>query len=746
MKKRNMRARSTFFLILFSIIPYLSFAQISLVKNGKSVSRILADTNNETDKQAAIILQDFIQRISGTEIPIITHTSPIKKGDILIGNFQLPINGFSVSDIKEDGFYISTRDNCLRIIGGERGKGTIYGAVTILEDYFNVRYYAMDAYSYPTSKDLNLPLIHGKVDNPDFRFRQTQAYSLQDPYYKLWHRLEQPREVFAANLWVHTFDALLPSKVYGESHPEYYALINGERRPGWASQWCLTNPEVFDIVSHRVDSIFKANPDKHIISISQNDGHDTYCTCDNCTEINEREGSLSGSIIYFLNKLAEKFPDKEFSTLAYMYSVTPPKQIKPLPNVNIMLCNIECSREVTLQENESGKKFVQDMEGWAKISDNIFVWDYGIDFDSYLSHFPNFHVLQPNMELFKKNKTTMHFSQIAGSKGGDFSELRSYVVSKLLWDTSLDTDSLVQDFLEGYYGKEAAPYLYQYIKLREGALIGSNLSLNLYDTPVSHKTGMLNPAMIRRYTALFEKAEEVSKHNDIFLKRVKECRLPVQYSELEIAHTYTINDPEGLRKKLHFFRERAKELNVTSLDEWNKQINDYCDLYEIRYLTENLNNLGKGVKVEFITTPDTPYNHNMDFSLTDGILGAAAPSGEWLGWQNKDGEFILDLGEVKKVSRVDLDFLQRMGSWALLPQSATWSVSTDKQNFRQVGKQFIQEDRDRKSKFVSVSIPALEKTEARYIKIKIETIGLCPPWHLAVGHPAWFLIDEVFVY
>jgi len=740
-----MKTTGNFILVLFCLLPIFVSAQISLVKNGKALSRIVVDKNNETDSQAAELFFDFVKKISGADFPIIGKENAVKKGDILIGDFQLPLAGLNMSNIQEDGFYISNNDGYLRIVGNT-GKGTVYGVVTVLEDYFGVRYYAMDACTFNSQKDLTVPRIDAKIDNPDFRFRQTQAYSLRDSDYKFWHRLEQPNEVFAANLWVHTFDPLLPSKIYGKTHPEYYALINGEHRPGWASQWCLTNPEVFEIVANRVDSIFKANPDKHIISISQNDGHDTYCTCENCTRINEYEGSLSGSIIHFVNKLAERFPDKEFSTLAYMYSVTPPKHIKPLPNVNIMLCNIECSREVTLQENETGKKFVNDMEGWAKISDNIFVWDYGIDFDSYLSPFPNFHVLQPNMKLFKDNKTTMHFSQIAGSKGGDFSELRSYLVAKLLWNTSLDTDSLTKEFLNGYYGESAAPYLYDYIKLREGALMASNIPLGLYDTPVSHKTGMLNPTLIKRYTALFEKAEQASKDNDLFYKRVKECRLPVQYSELEIAHTYPIINPKELEDKLNFFRQRANELNVSILDEQGKKINDYCDLYQQRYLTAKSNNLAKNAKIEFITLPDHPYNKNISVALTDEILGAAAPSGEWLGWQNKDGEFIIDLGEIKQVSQVDFDFLQRLGSWALLPKSALWYASTDKNNFELIGEKPIPEDRDRKSKFVSVSVPGKKNIDARYVKIKIETIGLCPSWHLAVGHPAWFLIDEVFVY
>ena len=166
--------------------------------------------------------------------------------------------------------------------------------------------------------------------------------------------------------------------------------------------------------------------------------------------MDEQEGGPSGSLIHFLNKLAARFPDKEFSTLAYLYTMHPPKHVKPLPNVNIMLCDIDCDREVTLTENASGKEFVKAMEGWAAITNNIFVWDYGINFDNYVSPFPNFPILQKNIQLFKEHHATMHFSQIGGSKGGDFPEMRAYMVSKLMWNPYQNADSLMRAFMDGY--------------------------------------------------------------------------------------------------------------------------------------------------------------------------------------------------------------------------------------------------------------------------------------------------------
>ena len=497
-----------------------------------------------------------------------------------------------------------------------------------------------------------------------------------DPLYKTWHRLEQPGEIFAADYWVHTFDRILPSDKYGVAHPEYYSFINGERRPGAASQWCLTNPDLFEIVAGQVDSIFKANPQQKMISVSQNDGNFTNCSCDECKSIDDAEGGPSGSIIYFMNKLASRFPEKEFSTLAYLYSMTPPKNIKPLPNVNIMLCDIDCYREVPLTDNPSGQYFTKSLEGWAEISDNIFVWDYGINFDNYVSPFPNFHVLQPNMQLFKKNNVNMHFSQIAGSKGGNFSELRSYLVAKLLWNVNCNIDSVMQSFLTGYYG-DAAPFLYQYIKIQEGALLGSNIPLWIYDTPITHKTGMLNAHLIKKYRQLFDDAEVAVQDDSVLLKRVWQERLSIQFAELEIARTEPMDDIERIKKEVALFRARARILDVTTLNERRNTIEEYCDLYLERNLPNPKKNLAANATISYTLPPNKPYDKIADKALTDGLLGGATFNESWVGWEKNDAELIIDLGEIMEIASVEADFLHKLGSWILLPKSMTCYTSMD---------------------------------------------------------------------
>lgn len=727
--------KNFFILVLLSgVICLHSYAQVPLVKEGKPIARIVTG-NSPTNQCAARLLQDFIQRITDAQLPIATEATP-RKGDVVIGKGD-------TEGLTEDGFRLAT-DNGKLFISSGGDQGVVYGVVTLLENYFGVAYYAANACALEKRATLTIPEMN-HTENPAFRYRQSQSYALRDSIYKLWFRLKEPQEAFVRGYWVHTFSRLVPASEFGKSHPEYYSFINGNRRPGDASQLCLTHPDVLEIVCHRIDSIFKANPNVKTISVSQNDGNDTNCTCPACSALDKQEGGPSGSLIHFINKVAARFPDKEISTLAYQYTMQPPTHIKPLPNVNIMLCNIDCRREVPLTDNASGKEFVRALEGWAAISNNLFIWDYGINFDNYLVPFPNFPILQKNIQLFKKNHATMHFSQIASSKGGDFAEMRTYMVSKLMWNPELNADSLMRSFMDGYYGA-AAPYLYQYEKLLEGALLSSKADLWIYDTPLSHKDGMLNANCRKRYNELFDQAEAAVLHDQTRLDRVRLSRLPLQYSDLEVARTEPGHTADKLKQQLTLFDERTSYFNVSTLNERNNSPQDYCRLYAERYLPGKNTNLAKNAQITWVSGPAKQYEAKACTALTDGYFaGDSSKEPGWIGWQGVDGVFILDMNEIKEVSSVSTDFIHQLGQWALFPKGVAYSYSTDGTHYQSFGKLTIAEDREPQTKFYQARYNVDTPVKARYIKIEIENEKICPGWHYGAGHPSWFFLDEVTV-
>jgi hypothetical protein len=72
-------------------------------------------------------------------------------------------------------------------------------------------------------------------------------------------------------------------------------------------------------------------------------------------------------------------------------------------------------------------------------------------------------VLADNIKGFAKAGATNYFPEgEPNSNGGEMSELKAYLITKLLWNHSLNGTALIHEFLSGYYG-QAAPMMQDYI-------------------------------------------------------------------------------------------------------------------------------------------------------------------------------------------------------------------------------------------------------------------------------------------
>jgi hypothetical protein len=264
----------------------------------------------------------------------------------------------------------------------------------------------------------------------------------------------------------HTFDALVASNKYFATHPEYFSLRDGERKPH--TQLCLTNPDVLKLCTEGMLQTIKNNPNYWVYSLSQNDNQN-YCQCEKCTEIANRYGGQSGLLLWFVNQVAdvvkEHHPDKHISTFAYQYTRGVPTGITPRDNVVIRLCSIECCFGHPLDGCEHNKPFMEDIRKWKDVAGKLFIWDYVTNFRQYLAPFPNFNVLAPNIKTFiDHNVIGIYEEGQYQSTGGSFADLRTWVLNKLLWNPEQDTMALVDDFITGYYGA-AAPYVRKYFDL-----------------------------------------------------------------------------------------------------------------------------------------------------------------------------------------------------------------------------------------------------------------------------------------
>lgn len=584
--------------------------EITLVKMGKSKSRIIIpDKPTIVEVKASLVLQNYIQQISGVKILIRSDKKKPKVGEILIGNVnRSELQNIALEELKKDGFIIRNLGNKMVIAGGT-DKGVLYGVYTLLEKYLGCRKYSSSVTYIPKHESIVLNSIND-MQVPCFTFRRTSYRDTSDPEFMDWHKLDSESEW---GLWVHTFAKLLSSKEYGESNPEYFSFYEGKRHP--ESQLCLTNPDVFEIVYKNLKTEINKKPEALYWSVSQNDNTD-YCRCPECTRLNKKYAASNtgtrietylggnayssagmGTILPFINKMAERFPDKNISTLAYQYTRRPPINIVPGKNVNLMLCDIEIPRNVPMEKGDT--IFCNDLAGWSKLTDNILVWDYVIQFTNLLAPFPNFRVLQPNIQFLHKNRVTAIYEQGNREIGGEFAELRAYLLAKLLWNPDLDINEVMDDFLIGYYGN-AAIMIREYIDLMHNEMERSVDKLFIFGNPILAKESFLSESLITSYNQIFDRAEKAVAESPEILIRVKSARLPVYYAMLEIAKdekkgnrgAFIVDDHNNLKqnpkivKILQEFVTQCTFTNITHIAEWGITPQEYLRNYT-KFLEEN---------------------------------------------------------------------------------------------------------------------------------------------------------------
>jgi hypothetical protein len=421
--------------------------------------------------------------------------------------------------------------------------------VELLERYWGCRWYASFHSVIPKHERLVLDAIDD-TQLPAFAMREPYWWEMRDGDFAARCRangnamqLEERhggKIRFGGGLFVHTFYRLVPPSEFFEDHPEYFSLIDGERRIGW-SQLCLTNPDVLRIVTERVLEAIRSDPGAKLFSVSQNDW-DGHCQCESCMEIEEREESPAGPLIHFVNQVAEaverEYPDVWIETLAYQYTRKPPKTIRPRHNVVPRLCTIECDFSLPLDESPypQNVRFVDDIRGWSAITDKLYVWDYTTNFHNFVGPHPNFPAIPENIRFFRDNRVVGLFEQ-GNNQGphGEFGELRAWLIAKLLWNPDQPVEPLLDDFFQGYYGAAAGPIREYFDELQTLAL-DPEIDVRIFG---SMRNEWLTMDFIERAEGLWAEAESLAAGDPDLLYRVHMSGLCVLWARLKLT-----GDPE----------------------------------------------------------------------------------------------------------------------------------------------------------------------------------------------------------
>ena len=545
---------------------------------------VIAEDAGEPEQHAAAELADFLQQITGAKFDIV-HPPAAKRSRLLVGPkaAKSAAADFSTDGLGADGIIIRTVGNDLILAGGHP-RGTLYAVYTFLEDHLGCRWWSSTESTISKKPTLKV----GKLDVryvPALEYREPYWFDAFDGDWAVRNRCNGHRPRLDEKRggkhtyqgFVHTFYPLIRPKTYFKEHPEWFSEIKGKRTHNRA-QLCLTNEEMRKELVKNLKANLRKNPAATIASVSQNDWHGN-CQCVKCAAIEKEEESPAGLMLRFVNSVAddikEEFPNVAISTLAYQYTRKSPKYVKPRDNVIVRLCSIECSFSKPLAD-ERNKKFRDDIVGWSKISNRLYIWDYTTNFRHHIMPHPNLRVLGPNVKFFAEHNVKGIFEQGAyTTNGAEMAELRAWVLAKLLWDPTRDGQELIDEFIAGYYCL-AGPYIKAYLKVTHDAVEASEDWLGCFE---KYTAKFLSFETLSEGLAQLKAAEAAVEDNPELRFRVQVAQLPVMYTfmmrwdEMRKKAEESGADwpmPESIQDAFEDFMKIAKKKNVTRLNEWNE--------------------------------------------------------------------------------------------------------------------------------------------------------------------------------
>ena len=560
--------------------------RLCLAEDGRTQYKIvIPEGASETLKYAAEELSKYLKEISGAVFPVTTEgqlTQEEEEGLILTGCGRLCrelVSPDELMKLGEEGFLIRTIGKDL-VIAGNTGRGTLYGVYGFLKGSLGCRWFTPEVSHIPKRSRLELESTD-RAELPALEYREPYQLGNQEPEWHVRNFSNGHFPKITARMggrvkydpFVHSFYTLVPPETYFAEHPEYYAQIDG-KRVGERAQLCLSNEEVFEIVLAELRARLEKDPEIAVVSVSQNDCAGA-CTCDRCRKVEEEEGSPAGNMLRFVNRIAEalekEYPHLRIDTLAYQYTRKPPKLTRPRPNVIVRLCSIECCFSHPLAECgkaiaaggkqiEGGRSFTEDLEGWGKICNQLYIWDYTTNFANYLQPFPDFNVLQENIRYFIRNHVRGIFEEGNNAEGecGGLNRLRQYLLAQLLWNPEIDAQACMREFLIGYLGM-AAPWIEKWIEACQSR-VTPEIHMSIYDSPAA---AYLEEALLEEGDRIFDCAEEAADNEEI-LSRVRTARLSLRYVRMMRKPA----DAPDREAEIKSFFEDVKKAGITQIREW----------------------------------------------------------------------------------------------------------------------------------------------------------------------------------
>jgi hypothetical protein len=549
--------------------------------------------------------------------------------------------------------------------------------------------------------DIEIPSEFSTCSSPDFEYREPYFSTNFEPQFRNWNKTNYLELEWG--IWGHNLPKILKTYNLPQSA---YAKVGRNRVE---SQFCFTSDSLFKYVNKKVKLTFDSDHSLNKYMILPND-NSIVCTCSTCKAVGNTNTDAAPAVFTFLNKLAKDNKDLSFFTTAYITVKNVPR-FKAASNVGIFYSTIDIQKGIPIEDSKYFRKFENDLNKWNKYLDNIYIWDYTVNFDNYFDIYPSLGVAQKNLNLYKKLGVTGVFMHGSEYNYSTFQGLKSTILSKLLWSTDIDIDEEIKKYFDLKFPKKLAGELANYYSFIDKSFSVSKKELSIYSGIDKSVKKYLDPKLFFDFYNDFEKHTEQNKYDKEFLK----IATALTFLKLEIMRDYgygefgfaTLNNNEeiivknevgALLDKLNAYSRSSK---IETYNEIKYSIKDYIDSWrKTIYKKHKRKHYFFKKPFDVLSKMDEDYQNSK--ILNDGAFGLKDYNTNWHIVSIDDLVLKIEKKHIKKSKQITLNFLQDVKHSIYYPSSI--EILDDNNNL--IKKLKISDDRSKlDTKEVTIDLP-----------------------------------------
>lgn len=520
------------------------------VVNGTTEYKIVVDKNDNTALKAANFLQSQIGSATSAYPELITNVDSVKwtktsKYIVLaVDSVEEQAKVTWASDITSEdlgysGYMIKTVGDSVFIkVNSAYGYQT--AVISFLREVLGYEWFGEDVITFEnngeTLPDLDI------VEKPDFDL--TYSSSSWTSSSKYASGLSDTKVfVSTGGIDFHNSYMILSYRKYNDKvnypsyyHPKWYSDKTGnyhnifgdsatENQPG---QLCYTAHGDYEEYQAMLDTACEAmlgyireQPQASTITFTQQDTQ-AVCECDTCTACKEYFGSISSTLLMFVNDLEDKIrtaleaealangtEPRKITVLFFAYQKTVnapvsgelgknnykvpsynksegivnangvkvllpfnksyPDGLKTNDNVGVFYAAISARFNKTFYEDSvSNRSARQELEKWGLLTNKLYIWTYDTNFKHYFMPYNSYDNIVETARCLKDNNCEFYFAQTQDWQNGAhpcFGALKRYIVASVRFDVNMNYSAAVDRFFNAYFGDAAKPMREYYDKL-----------------------------------------------------------------------------------------------------------------------------------------------------------------------------------------------------------------------------------------------------------------------------------------